>query len=45
MQEETAEDGFLDRVVFSDESMFHLSGKVHRHNVHIWGTKNPCMIV
>jgi hypothetical protein len=41
MQEAMAEDGFLDRVVFSDESTFHLSGKVHRHNVRIWGTENP----
>jgi len=35
------EEGFLDRAVFSDESTFHISGKVHRHNVRIWGTENP----
>ena len=40
MQDAMTEEGFLDRVVFSDESMFHISGKVHRHNVHIWGTEN-----
>ena len=34
-------EGFLDRVVFSDKSTFHISGKVHRHNVRIWGTENP----
>jgi hypothetical protein len=27
--------------VFSDEASFHLSGKVNRHNVRIWGTENP----
>jgi len=35
------EEGFLDFVVFSDESMFHISGKVHRHNVRVWNTENP----
>ena len=35
------EEGFLVRVVFSDESTFHISGKVHRHNVRIWGIENP----
>jgi len=39
------EEGFLDRVVFSDESTFHISGKVHRHNVRIWGTENPYEVV
>jgi hypothetical protein len=28
-------------MLFSDESTFHISGKVHRHNVCIWGTENP----
>jgi hypothetical protein len=28
-------------LVFSDEATFHLSGKVNRHNVHIWRTENP----
>jgi hypothetical protein len=27
--------------VFSDEACFHLSGKVNRHNVRIWGMENP----
>jgi hypothetical protein len=34
------DDDFL-RLVFSDEATFHLSGKVNRHNVRIWGTENP----
>jgi hypothetical protein len=28
-------------VLFSDESMFHISGKVHRYIVRIWATENP----
>jgi hypothetical protein len=27
--------------VFSDEATFHLSGKVNRHNLRIWGMENP----
>ena len=41
MQDAMTEEDFLDRVVFSDESTFHINGKVHRHNVRIWGTENP----
>jgi hypothetical protein len=35
------DDSFLPRLIFSDEAKFHLSGKVNRHNVRIWGTQNP----
>ena len=45
MQDAMKEEGFLDHVVFSDESTFHISGKVNRHNVRIWGTENPLEIV
>lgn len=45
MQDAITEEGFLDRVVFSDESTFHISGKVNKHNVRIWGTENPLEIV
>ena len=27
--------------MFTDEATFHLSGKVNRHKVRIWGTENP----
>jgi hypothetical protein len=40
LQAMTDED-FLSRLIFSDESSFHLSGKVNRHNVRIWGSENP----
>ena len=34
-------DTLLPRLIFSDETTFHLSGKVNRHNVRIWGLQNP----
>jgi hypothetical protein len=37
----TEDDKFLPRVIFSDESTLHLSGKVNRHNVRIWELQNP----
>ena len=40
LQDSMTEEGFLDHI-FSDESAFHISGKMHKHNVHIWGTENP----
>jgi hypothetical protein len=35
------DDTFLPHLIFSDEATFHLSGKVNRHNVRIWGLQNP----
>lgn len=35
---------FLSLVMFSDESTFHVSGKVNRHNVRIWGSENPHVV-
>lgn len=32
---------YLNRICFTDESTFHVSGMVNRHNVRIWGTENP----
>ena len=32
---------FLDSVIFSDESTFHVSGRVNTHNCRIWGSENP----
>ena len=39
--EDLEDDSFLPRLIFSDEATFHLSGKVNRHNVRIWGLENP----
>ena len=41
MQAMLEEDGFDDRLVFSDEATFHLTDKVNKHNTRIWGTKYP----
>ena len=38
-------DGFVESIVFIDEATFHLSGKVNRYNMHIWGAANPYAIV
>ena len=35
------EDRFDDRLVFSEEATFHLTGKVNKHNTRIWGTEHP----
>ena len=40
MQAMLEEDGFDDRLVFSDEATFHLIGKVNKHNTRIWGTEH-----
>jgi hypothetical protein len=35
------EEGFAEKLVFSEKGMFHVCGKVNHHNVLIWGTENP----
>lgn len=35
---------FVKKVCFSDESTFHLSGYVNRHNCRYWSTENPHII-
>ena len=41
LQQRLLEDGFAEKLVFSDEATFHVCGKVDLHNVRIWGTENP----
>ena len=41
MLQNTEDDTFLPPLIFSDEATFHLSGKVNRHHVRIWGLQNP----
>ena len=36
---------YLRCVVFSNEASFHVSGKVNKHNVRIWGSQNPYEVV
>jgi hypothetical protein len=41
MQQRSEESNdFFDRLIFGDESTFHISGTVKKHNVRIWGTEN-----
>ena len=35
----------LKKVIFTDEACFHASWKVNRHNVSIWGSENPHMVM
>jgi len=39
------DDNFFNRLIFGDESTFHLSGKVNKNNVRIWGTEIPRELV
>jgi hypothetical protein len=32
------DDNLLSKLIFSDEATFHLSGKVNRDNVRVWGS-------
>ncbi|XP_033607207.1 uncharacterized protein LOC117282272 [Cryptotermes secundus] len=40
MQLKMEENRFVGRLI-SDEATFHISGKVNRHNVRIWGIEQP----
>ena len=40
-QQQLEEDGFAEKLVFSDEATFRVCGKVNCHNICIWGTENP----
>ena len=39
-QEKLQENGFAEKVFFLMRPTFHVSGKVNRHNVRVWGTQN-----
>ena len=41
LQRISEDETFLKRVCFSDEATFHVSGKLNKHNVRIWGPENP----
>jgi hypothetical protein len=38
-------DNYLDFMLFSDESTFHVCGKINRHNCRIWGSGNPHQVI
>ena len=39
------DNGYLNSVCFSDEATFHVSGKVYKHNIRIWGSQYPCEVL
>ena len=41
LQRISEDKAFLKRVCFSDEATFHVSEKLNKHNVRIWGSENP----
>ena len=41
MQVMLEEEGFDDRLVYSDEATFHVTGKVNKRNTRIWVTEHP----
>lgn len=44
-EQESADGGFLQKVIFSDEAHFHLDGYVNGQNCRIWGSENPRELV
>ena len=45
IKETDADATFLSKVIFSDESIFHLEGAVNRHNCRVWGLEPPSEII
>ncbi|GBM58749.1 hypothetical protein AVEN_183577-1 [Araneus ventricosus] len=45
MKQAMEDDDDLGALIFRDEVTFHLSGKVNRHIVRVWGTELPHVIV
>jgi len=45
MQLKMEENDFVERIIFCDETTFHISGKVNGHNVLIWGTEKPHALI
>ena len=41
MEQISEDEKFLNRVCFSDEATFYVSGKINTHNVRIWGSEHP----
>jgi hypothetical protein len=41
LEQLTADDSYLQKILFSDEATFHTHGVLNRHNCRIWGGENP----
>lgn len=35
----------MERLIFSDDAILHISGKVNKSNIHIWKTDHPHAII
>ena len=44
-QKRLQENGLAEKVIFSDEAIFRVFGKMNRHNVRVWGTQNAYKFV
>ena len=44
LQRISEDEAFLKRVRFSNEATFHVSRKLNKHNVRIWGSEHPYVI-
>ena len=40
-----ANNDYLNKICFSDEATFHTFGNINRHNVRIWGSENPHVVL
>jgi hypothetical protein len=45
IKEIDADATFLSKIIFSDESTFHLEGVVNRHNCRVWGMEPPVEVI
>ena len=39
------DENYLKKVMFTDEAYFHVSGKVNQHNVRIWSSETPHVVM
>ena len=44
IERRVTEPNFLNKIIFSDEALFHLNGYVNKQNCRIWGSENPKVI-
>lgn len=45
MQELLGNNNFRKRIVFRDETTFHVSGTVNKHNFRIWGSEHAHAVI
>jgi hypothetical protein len=45
LEQLTADDSYLQKILFSDEAIFHTHGFVNHQNCRIWGSENPHSLI